>query len=152
MSLDGTDFRIAEPSPFDPKWYSHKFKAAGLRYEVGLSITTGKIVWQYGGFACGEMNDLMIARDKLVQFLIPNEKVLADKGYQDSRYFITPTDENGIRHKQIMSRHETVNKRYKQFEILNERFRHDNSKHSSVFYAIGNILSFVLEEEPLYNI
>jgi hypothetical protein len=30
VSVDGTDFRIHEPSPFSPRWYSHKFKGAGL--------------------------------------------------------------------------------------------------------------------------
>ena len=44
ISLDGTDFRILEPSPFDPKWYSHKFKGAGVRYEVGICLKTGWIV------------------------------------------------------------------------------------------------------------
>lgn len=48
VSLDGTDFRIQEPyhpDGIDPSYYSHKFKAAGLRYEVGLNIRTGDIVW-----------------------------------------------------------------------------------------------------------
>ena len=36
ISLDGTDFRIQEPTPFDPKWFSHKFKGPGLRYEIGV--------------------------------------------------------------------------------------------------------------------
>ncbi|GAX10088.1 hypothetical protein FisN_2Lu360 [Fistulifera solaris] len=29
FSVDGTDCPINEPSPFSPKWYSHKFKSAG---------------------------------------------------------------------------------------------------------------------------
>ena len=29
ISLDGTDFNIQEPSPFDPKWFSHKFEGPG---------------------------------------------------------------------------------------------------------------------------
>lgn len=151
MSLDGTDFRIEEPTPFDRKWFSYKFKSAGLRYEVGLAIKTGKIVWLYGGFPCGQYNDLMIAREKLINFLQPQEKVLADKGYRDPR-FILPNDENAARHKFIMSRHETINKRFKQFNALLDRFRHGPEKHPSVFYAVGNVLSKVLEEEPLYSV
>lgn len=44
VSLDGADFKIEEPTPFSPKWFSHKFKGPGLRYEVGLCIRTGYIV------------------------------------------------------------------------------------------------------------
>jgi len=30
VSVDGTDFRIQEPIPFDAKWFSHKFNGPGL--------------------------------------------------------------------------------------------------------------------------
>lgn len=30
-----------EPSPFDPKWFSHKFVGPGLRYEVGVFYQVG---------------------------------------------------------------------------------------------------------------
>ena len=49
-SLDGTDCRVREPSPFGPKWFSHKFKGPGLRYEVAVSIRKGHIVWVNGTF------------------------------------------------------------------------------------------------------
>ncbi|EFX70022.1 hypothetical protein DAPPUDRAFT_113096 [Daphnia pulex] len=54
VSIDGVDFRIMEPSPFNPKWYSHKFHGPGLRYELAICIQTGDIVWAYGGLPCGE--------------------------------------------------------------------------------------------------
>lgn len=63
VSLDGTDFEIREPIPFNKKWYSHKFKGPGIRYELSLSIVEGDIVWASGGFPCGEWNDLAIAKD-----------------------------------------------------------------------------------------
>ena len=49
-SVDGTDCRIREPSPFNPKWYSHKFHGPGLRYEIGICIRTGHLVWVHGLF------------------------------------------------------------------------------------------------------
>ena len=52
-----------EPSPFSPKWFSHKFRGPGIRYELALCIRTGDIVWAYGGFPCGEWPDLKLARD-----------------------------------------------------------------------------------------
>ena len=96
-----------EPTNFDPKWYSHKFRGPGLRYEVGLCIRTGHIVWAYGGLPCGEWPDLKLARNVFIHCLLPNEKALADKGYRDQNFFENP---NGDPHKKtILARHETVN-------------------------------------------
>jgi hypothetical protein len=54
MTVDGTDFRFQEPIPFDPGWYSHKFKCACLRYEIGICIQTGEIALLINGpFPCG---------------------------------------------------------------------------------------------------
>ena len=69
MSVDGTDFRIREPSPFNPMWYSHKFNGAGLRYEVAVGLCDEGIVWVNGPFPCGSWPDLRIAREGLVNFL-----------------------------------------------------------------------------------
>ena len=51
--VDGTDFCIQEPVPFPEKWYSHKFKRPGLRYDVGLSVRSGTLVWAHGPFPVG---------------------------------------------------------------------------------------------------
>ena len=69
MSVDGTDCRIREPSPFNPMWYSHKFSGPGLRYEVGVSIHEEGIVWINGPFPCGSWPDLKIARHCLIHAL-----------------------------------------------------------------------------------
>ena len=69
VSLDGTDFRIMEPTEFDPKWWSHKFNGPGLRYEVALCIRTGDIVWVNGGLPCGEWSDLRLARNAFIDSL-----------------------------------------------------------------------------------
>ena len=60
VTVDGTDFRIYDPSPFWSKWMSFKFKGPGLRYEVGVSIESGDIVWINGPFMPGMFNDLQI--------------------------------------------------------------------------------------------
>ena len=79
-----------EPSTFDPQWYSHKFHSPGLRYEIGICILTGHIVWAHGGLPCGEWSDLRLARDAFIHRLQPHEKALADKGYKDQHYFENP--------------------------------------------------------------
>ena len=77
-----------EPSPFSPKWFSHKFRGPGIRYELALCIRTGDIVWAYGGFPCGEWPDLKLARDLFaVLGLREGEKAIADRGYNDRNIF-----------------------------------------------------------------
>lgn len=147
MSIDGTDFRIQEPQPFDAMWYSHKFHGAGLRYELAVCIRTGHIVWAYGGKPCGAWPDLRLARDSFVEFLDEGEKAVADKGYRDEDYFIFPKadDVNAPRQKEIMARHETINRRLKQFGILSQIFRHSLDKHPDCFHAVVNITQLNIE-------
>ena len=78
MSVDGTDFKIQQPQIFDKKWFSHKFKGPGLRYEVALNIQTGDIVWSHGPFPPGAHTDLAIFLQGLAHKLKPGEKVKAD--------------------------------------------------------------------------
>lgn len=153
MSLDGVDFKIQEPHPFSPAYFSHKFKAAGLRYEIAISIHTGEIVWCHGGYPCGKYPDITVARMHLVGLLNENEKVIADRGYNDPCVFILPTEANKGRHKMIMSRHETVNKRIRHFNILQHTFRHDKSLHGKCFHAVLNLVALTIKhEEPLFSV
>jgi hypothetical protein len=82
MTVDGTDCPIVEPSPFDSKWFSHKFRGAGLRYEVGVCIQTGNIVWVNGPFPAGTWSDLKIFKAKLANHLLPGEMVEVDGTYR----------------------------------------------------------------------
>ena len=55
--------------------------------------------------------------------------------------------------KRICSRHETVNKRFKQSSILKTIVCHDFLKHSSVFRAIAVITQLSIEcGEPLFDV
>lgn len=150
-SLDGVDCRIKEPQPFSTRWYSHKFKGPGLRYEIGLNIRTGDIVWKNGGYPCGEYPDISVARQAYVFFVNDNEKTIADLGYQDEKFFILPKDSYNAIHSRILSRHETVNKRLKQFRVLKVEFRHNIAKHPMVFHAVVNLTQLMLENgSPLF--
>jgi hypothetical protein len=163
FSLDGTDCWIQEPHPFNKDYFSHKFKHAGLRYEIGLALGTCKIVWVGGGVPCGANPDITIAQSSkgVVDSLLLGERAIADKGYNDQNiHFLTPFNrvQNeaqktfNIKHKKIMARHEKVNKRIKQFDILN-RFRHKNDlKHKLFFYAVVNITQISLRYSPLESV
>ncbi len=151
--MDGVDFKILEPKPFNSKWFSHKFRSAGLRYEVGICIRSGKIVWWNGPYPCGEYSDLKISYQSYIKQVENGEMTAADRGYKNSTYFILPNSQNGEKHKLIMSRHETVNKRMKQFNILSNTFRHNIKKHQDCFAAVINITELALENgEPLFEV
>ena len=59
-----------------------------MRFEISISIMTGKICWKYGGFCAGEMNDLQLARIGINDVLPVGEKVIGDKIYTDEDRFI----------------------------------------------------------------
>jgi len=127
----------------------------GLRYEIGLNLHSGVIVWAYGGVPCGEFSDLKLAREAFIFELEENELALADNGYKDKRFFIYPQayPKSKAQQKLYMARHETVNRRLKQFSVLSSTFRHSLHKHPSCFYAVVNITQLmILNGHPLYDI
>jgi hypothetical protein len=79
--VDGTDFLVSRRNK--RKYWSHKFNASGLRYEVGIAIQTGHILWVNGPFPCGEYPDIKIfclGLKKKLEYC--KEKVEADDGYR----------------------------------------------------------------------
>ena len=158
ISVDGTDFRIQEPQPFNKRWFTKKFKGPGVRYEVGICIQTGFIVWINGPFPCGEWPDLKIALSSLVHMFEGDECAIADNGYRGyPQYFDTPwkvLDNPMQRTRKALARarHETVNRRFKEWKILQERFRHPLEKHGMVFQAIANIVQLKMMEQPTWQV
>lgn len=59
ISIDGMDCMVNEPWPFQKKWYSEKFNGPGVKYEVGISIAQGEIIWINGPFVAST-NDATI--------------------------------------------------------------------------------------------
>ena len=150
-TVDGTDFRIQEPTPFSKRWYSHKFNGPGLRYEVAISIDKDGILWTNGPFPAGQYPDIKIFRQALRSLLEPNEKVIADKGYigEPDDVVIHRDDMNSL----YRARHETCNKRFKQFNILKNVFRHDLEKHGIVFHCVAVLTQLSLQwGEELFEV
>jgi hypothetical protein len=67
MTVDGTHCWISEPN--HPEWsqdrqyYSHKFAKAGINYELGISISSNRLVWMNAPYKAGS-NDASIFRDR----------------------------------------------------------------------------------------
>jgi len=138
VSIYGTDFRISEPLPFNKKWFSHKFRGAGLRYEVGLCIESGLRAWCYGTFPVGSWPDLKIFEHGLLHIMEEGEKVITDKGYRHE-LCLTSADDAQL-FISIRAHHETVTERIKQFNVLLHRFRHGLSQHADCFFAVANVV------------
>jgi hypothetical protein len=169
VTVDGTDFRIMEPSPFEPKWLSEKFNGPGVKYEVAVCIQTGWIVHTNGPYPCGQWHDLTVARDdlcyKLADSDFEDEMALADGGYADGyNFFETPTGHNNADQKMkavARARHETINRRFKMWGVLGQRFRGKPHNHSKFFNAVANLTQFLImvhgnntdeNERPLFDI
>ena len=145
MTVDGTDFLIPEPSPFNPSYFSHKFGHAGLRYEVAICIQTGDIVWTNGPFPCGSWNDKKIFNNGLKHHLLHGERVEADAGYSGDICCSPPNDFGGNREwramkGQALARHENTNGIFKRFNVLKHTFRGDIETHGLFFKAVVAIV------------
>jgi DDE superfamily endonuclease len=142
-----------EPQPFDPKWLSQKFNGPGVKYEVAVCIQTGWIVHVNGPYPCGSWHDLTVARDDLCYKLLAQsqfegEMALADGGYQDGyQFFETPTGHNTPDQwmkAQARARHETINRRIKQWSVMGQRFRADHKEHGTYFHAVANLTQYLI--------
>jgi hypothetical protein len=131
-----------------------------LRYEIGVDILAGNIVWLEGPYAAGKYPDIKIFRSCLAHWLDPSERVEADDGYIGEApqrvkcpgSAANPT-ENQAMQSRVRSRHETLNGRLKNWEILKQVFRHDILEHGNVFRAIAVITQLSIQNgEPLFEV
>ena len=149
MSIDGTDCPVFEPYPFSKAMYSHKYNGPAVKYEVGVCLKTGWIVWINGPFI-GSANDGTMFIEGLSTLLHDEEAVEVDKGYKGDRKMKLPdmgmTSKERKMKSNARSQHETVNGRLKIFNVLTTHFRHMKpnregmmQKHGSCFNAVAVI-------------
>ena len=139
---------------------SHKFKAPAVRYEVAVSIKKGDIVWLHGPFDPEKWPDINIFRNALIYYLDENERVETDDGYwgEDPHHCKTPKKTFVSKEKARMAgitrqRHETVNRRFKQWKCMVERFRHGAVKHSWCFRSVAIFTQLAIEDgEPAFQV
>jgi len=82
MSIYCTECPCYEPGDeFDKQMYSKKHNGPGIKYEIGVCIRTGHIVWINGPFKAGELNDLGVFELELQRQLEDWEMVEVDSGY-----------------------------------------------------------------------
>ena len=129
-------------------WSSHKFNMKpGVRCELGMCMLTGDIVWAMGPLPCGDWPDANVFLCALKQMLDEGERVEADDGHvgDDPTHvkvhgsFVHPQEDKTLCVRAVVRRrHETANKRLKQFKVLSTTFRHSVLFHGN---ASGQLLS-----------
>lgn len=128
--MDGVHFRIWEPRKFpSTKWYSQKYKKAGLTYEIAVAIHHNQIVWVNGPFPAGENDKKMFDKpDGLRSKLKGNQVCIGDQGYKgdpDKVATRNSLDDGEVKDlkNRAKARQETVNSRLKDFGVLRNPFR-----------------------------
>ncbi len=85
MTVDGTDFRVPQKGVTTKgnAIASHKYVGkSSLRYELGVDILTGNLVWIQEPYPAGKYTNIKIFNNVLRNFLEPGERVEADEGYR----------------------------------------------------------------------
>ncbi len=121
MLVDGTHFRIPQKgaakkgNPFGSHKYTRK---SALRYELGVDILMGNLVWIQGPYPAGAWPDIKIFNSCLAHFLEPYERIDAD-GYRGhaGKVKCPKNDVNPVENLKmqghVRARHETLNVRLK---------------------------------------
>jgi hypothetical protein len=165
-SIDGTHCLIEEPRKFpDSKWYSHKFHGPGLTYQIVLSLHESKVLSIIGPYPAGN-SDLTVyrMRDGIKHMIPHGSRLIGDRGYVGEPETIsTPNDHDTLRAAQFKgrarSRHETFNGRLKDFNILDQAYRHtgrqaivldDYEDHKQIFESVCILVQYDLQYLPLF--
>ncbi len=160
LTVDTTDCPTEEPKPFSRSNYSFKLHGAGLRYELGIATQSSNIVWINGPFLPGPNNDIVIFKRGLIHMIPNGEKAVADgiyRGLVRTGKIQAKGDGTGSRRQRewntrARARHETVNKEFKKYKCLSEKFRHGQEQHINVYYAVAVLVQLQIQYSPLFQV
>ena len=160
ISVDGVDFRIREVSNARlnkvPGNCSHKHRHGALRYEIAVSVKTGRCVSINGPFR-GAESELTIFDSSLSKKMLPGKMGIADGGYSSRKQLSCTNvrDREDVRafKRRVRMRHETFNGRLKNFRSLQDTFHHHQSKHGYVFDMVCVTVQYQLDcGAPLFTV
>jgi hypothetical protein len=162
MTIDRTDFRILQKgiAKKGNAFASHKYAGkSALRYELGVDILAGNLIWIQGPYPAGKYTDNKIFNKVLRNFLEPGERVEADEGYRGhpDKIKCPGNDVNPAENRAMQGRvracHETLNRRLKTWGIVSQVFRHHITMHGDVFQTCAVVTQLTIENgEPLFEV
>lgn len=160
-SVDGVHCRTPEYKhetlAKNTKLYSHKFHAAGVNYELALSIFTNALVWMKGPVVASR-HDVSVFREGLKDKTPQGKRGIADKGYNGEKVILSvpnSSDEKPLSKfkGRARARQESFNAKIKTFGVLAQNFCHSMEQHKICFEAVCVIVQYKLENgEPLYDV
>jgi hypothetical protein len=161
MTLDVTECPIQRPSDniIQRQYYSGKKRKHTIKYELGVQLQTGAIVWLAGGVP-GSVHDLNILRScNLLSKLLIGEFILADRAYIGENYILHPfksaksMNERNI-NTAISNIRETVEHtihRIKIFGFTQQKWRHSINLHPIAFKVICHTLNIEFIFKPVHQ-
>jgi hypothetical protein len=162
MTVDSTDLRIPQKGVAKKRnaFGSHKYAGkSALRYELGVNIMAGNLVWIQGRYPAGKYTNIKIFNKVLHNFLKPGKRVEADEGYRGHPDKIkcpgndaNPAENRGMQGR-VRARHEMLNGRLKTWGILFQVFRHHITVHGNVFWACAVVTQLTIQDaESLFEV
>jgi DDE superfamily endonuclease len=122
-----------------------------VSYEIAVGLVDSKIAWINGPFRAG-LSDLHIfnAEHGLGEKLPLGKKVIVDRAYKGNDEVLSKKnefDQEAVKtfKRRARGRHESLNKKLKDFSILDHRFRHTLNQHKSVFEAVAIIVQYEMD-------
>ncbi|CAJ1953841.1 unnamed protein product [Cylindrotheca closterium] len=128
-------------------------------YELGICLSTGRLLWMRGPYPAGT-SDITVARTGgLVEELRRRgQKAIGDRGYNgEQKQISTPNahDNKGVSlfKRRALMRQENFNGMIKRFNVTSHCFRHSEERFELAFEAVCVICQYKVENEtPLYDV
>ena len=115
-------------------------------------------MWVSGPWRAGRYNDITIFQNSGLKekLLEDRERAEADLGYRGEPEVIDLPDEGSIdmilAKKRARMRHETCNKRFKNWNCMSQNFRHGVAMHRDCMIAVAVLTQLAIQSgEPLFD-
>lgn len=159
MTVDGTHFMLNEPQhpefSQDKDFYSHKKNRAGWCYELGICLYKNALIWMKGPFKAGQNDKNNFAAPGGLKEVLAQQglKAIGDKfynGHPDEVSCYNRYDSLEVKKfkSRALVRQEKFNGYLKQFDILDQRFRHLGiKKFATCFESVAVVCQYRIELE-----
>lgn len=148
--IDTTECPIA--STFRATYSGYK-RDHTFKYELGVQIASGEIVWApTPGFLGPEADQNVFGENKIIDLMLPNEKFVGDGHYIGLPHSLIQTPEKmteNVAHVRAIIEH--VFGRLKEFHCLATAWRHNENFHYVAWQVCVHVTNMKLTESPIHE-